>query len=62
VGSSGWIACHSWSGTRVSAVVVMAADHAHSQGRQQDPDEGRKHALSPHYWVLLVERLGSRQL
>jgi hypothetical protein len=46
VGSSGWIACHSWSGTRVSAaVVVMAAGHAHSQGRQQDPDEGRKHDL-----------------
>jgi class 3 adenylate cyclase len=27
-------------------VVVMAADHAHSQGRQQDPDEGRKRTLS----------------
>jgi hypothetical protein len=26
-------------------VVVMAADHAHSQGRQQDPDEGRKRTL-----------------
>jgi hypothetical protein len=23
----------------------MAADPAHSQGRQHDPDEGRKHAL-----------------
>ena len=26
-------------------MVVMAADHAHSQARQQDPDEGRKHDL-----------------
>ena len=31
-------------------VVVMAADHAHEQAKQQEPAEGRKHALrgSPH--------------
>jgi hypothetical protein len=34
-GSRGWIARHSCSGTRVSAVAVMAADHAHEQGEQQ---------------------------
>jgi hypothetical protein len=27
-------------------VVVMAADHAHEQAKQQEPAEGRKHALS----------------
>jgi hypothetical protein len=39
------MACHSRSGTRVSIVVVMAADHAREQGEQQQPAEGRKHAL-----------------
>jgi hypothetical protein len=27
-------------------MVVMAADHAHEQGEQQKPAEGRKHALN----------------
>jgi hypothetical protein len=27
--------------------MVMAADHAGKQGEQQEPVEGRKHALSP---------------
>jgi hypothetical protein len=43
VGSRGWMACHNISGTR--SPVVMAADHAHEQGEQQEPAKGRKHAL-----------------
>jgi hypothetical protein len=37
------MACHNVSGTRSS--VVIAADHAHEQGEQQEPAEARKHAL-----------------
>jgi hypothetical protein len=33
----------------------MAAGHAHSQGRQQDPDEGRKHALRA-FWQMRVKQ------
>jgi hypothetical protein len=44
-GQQGWMACQSCSGTKVSVVVVMAADHAQEQSEQQQPAEGRKHAL-----------------
>jgi hypothetical protein len=37
-------------------MVVMAADHAHSQGRQQDPVKGRKRTLS----VLLGDQALNR--
>jgi hypothetical protein len=33
------MACHNVPGTRVSIVVVMAADHAREQGKQQEPDK-----------------------
>jgi hypothetical protein len=39
------MACHRVSGTSVSTVVGMAADHAHEQSKQEESAGGRKHAL-----------------
>jgi hypothetical protein len=47
------MACHRLSGTRES-MVVMAAGHAHEQGEQQKPAEGRKHALKGHFVYLTM--------
>jgi hypothetical protein len=53
-GEQGWIACQSCSGTRVSAVIVMAVDRAHDHRQQQESAEGPKQALSSLPEVLHV--------